>query len=191
MLSTQHISTHQLHCTCTTGTVVSTHAYCWHSAHTKETTVSQFTFSHICVHSVLKCAKAYKSAKAWTAHVKEPKAAPFFRLGKSLSSPVFGRKVQNLNLWVTNLANEALVIINSPSDVGRVRFNKPPIFNHVRRWRDLLVLGSPQTCHTVDLGRMSSNREILGLIAFCYHGGRLSWKRRGTFLMLAEKVILQ
>ena len=95
LLSTQHISTHQLHCTCTTGTVVSTHAYCWHSAHTKETTVSQFTFSHICVHSVLKCAKAYKSAKAWTAHVKGPKVAPFFPLGKSLSSPVFGRKVQN------------------------------------------------------------------------------------------------
>ena len=28
------------------------------------------------------CAKAYKSAKAWTAHVKEPKVAPFFPLGK-------------------------------------------------------------------------------------------------------------
>ena len=103
----------------------------------------------------------------------------------------FSLKMSNLNLWVTNLANEALVIINSPSDVGRVRFNKPPIFNHVRRWRDFGILGSPQTCHTVDLGRMSSNREILGLIAFCYHGGRLSWKRRGTFLMLAEKGILQ
>ena len=71
------------------------------STHEGDNSFTIHLFPHLCAQctqvckSVQKRTKAYKSAKAWTAHVKEPKVAPFFPLGKSLSSPVFGRKVQN------------------------------------------------------------------------------------------------
>ena len=168
------------------------------STHEGDNSFTIHLFPHLCAQCTQVC-KSVQKRKSVDCTCQRAKSCSIlsswqksqFSCFRKESPKSFSLKMSNLNLWVTNLANEALVIINSPSDVGRVRFNKPPIFNHVRRWRDLLILGSPQTCHTVDLGRMSSNREILGLIAFCYHGGRLSWKRRGTFLMLAEKVILQ